>query len=100
MHGQRGRGERHAGVFLDMAHLVLGIAIVILAVLSFINPEGNRMLFPLVFLMAAILNAVSGIFECKTWGRDKKKLRRGTLHLALALGLGVLSILSAVSIWV
>ena len=53
MHGQRGRGERHAGVFLDMAHLILGIAIVILAVLSFINPEGNHMLFPLVFLLAA-----------------------------------------------
>lgn len=45
MHGQRGRGERHAGIFLDMAHLILGIAIIILAVLSFINPEGNHMLF-------------------------------------------------------
>ena len=53
MHGQRGRGERHAGIFLDMAHLILGIAIVILDVLSFINPEGNHMLFPLVFLLAA-----------------------------------------------
>lgn len=100
MHGQRGRGERHAGVFLDVVHLVLGIAIVILAVLSFINPRGNKMLFPLVFLLAAVLNAVSGIFECKTWGRNKKKLRLGTVHLALALGLGILSVLSAVSIWV
>ena len=49
MQGQRGRSERHSGVFLDMVHLILGIAIVILAVLSFINPEGNHMLFPLVF---------------------------------------------------
>ena len=39
MHGQRGRGERHAGVFLDMAHLILGIAIVILAVLSLTRRE-------------------------------------------------------------
>ena len=39
MQGQRGRSERHSGVFLDMVHLILGIAIVILAVLSFINPE-------------------------------------------------------------
>lgn len=100
MHGQRGRGERHAGVFLDMAHLVLGIAIVVLAVLSFINPEGNHMLFPLVFFMAAILNVVSGIFECKTWGRNKKKLRLGTMHLALAAGLFALGVLSAISIWI
>ena len=42
MQGQRGRSERHSGVFLDMVHLILGIAIVILAVLSFINPEGNH----------------------------------------------------------
>ena len=39
MQGQRGRSERHSGVFLDMVHLILGIAIVIPAVLSFINPR-------------------------------------------------------------
>lgn len=54
MQGQRGRNERRAGVFLDVAHLILGIAIVIFAVLSIINPEGNEMLFPLVFLLAAL----------------------------------------------
>ena len=37
MQGQRGRNERRAGVFFDMAHLILGIAIVIFAVLSFIS---------------------------------------------------------------
>ena len=44
MQGQRGRNERRAGVFLDVAHLILGIAIVIFAVLSFFDPEGNEML--------------------------------------------------------
>ena len=62
MHGHRGRGERQAGILLDLTHLILGIAIVVLAVLSFINPEGNHMLFPLVFLLAALLNAVSSLF--------------------------------------
>lgn len=99
MHGQRGRGERHAGVFLDVVHLILGIAIVILAVLSFINPEGNHMLFPLVFLLAALLNAVNGIFELKTRGRDKKKFGAGILQMLLAAALAVLGVLSAISIW-
>lgn len=99
MHGQRGRSERHAGVFLDVVHLVLGIAIVILAVLSFINPEGNHMLFPLVFLLAALLNGINGIFEFKTHGRDKKKFGASLLQLALAAGLTVLGVLSAISIW-
>ena len=84
MQGQRGRSERHSGVFLDMVHLILGIAIVILAVLSFINPE---------------LNAVNGIFELKTRGRDKKKFGASILQLALAAGLMVLGIVSAISIW-
>ena len=99
MQGQRGRSERHSGVFLDMVHLILGIAIVILAVLSFINPEGNHMLFPLVFLLAALLNAVNGIFELKTRGRAKKKFGASILQLALAAGLMVLGIVSAISIW-
>jgi len=63
MQGQRGRNERRAGVFLDVAHLILGIAIVIFAVLSFFDPEGNEMLFPLVFLLAALLNGINGVFE-------------------------------------
>ncbi len=99
MHGQSRRGERRSGIFLDMAHLILGIAIVILAVLSFINPEGNIMLFPLVFLLAALLNAISGVFELKTCGRDKKRFRMGIFLLLLAAGLGLLGVLSAVSIW-
>lgn len=100
MNNQRGRGERHSGIFLDGAHLILGIAIVILAVLSFINPEGNLMLFPLVFLLAALLNIISSVFEFKTWGRNKKKLREGILQILLAVGLGALGILSAISIWI
>lgn len=95
MQGQRGRNERRAGVFLDMAHLILGIAIVIFAVLSFISPEGNRMLFPLVFLLAALLNGIKGIFELKTC--SKKQL--GIFQLLLGAGLGLLGVLSAVSLW-
>ena len=99
MQGQRGRNERRAGVFLDMAHLILGIAIVIFAVLSFISPEGNRMLFPLVFLLAALLNGIKGIFELKTCARDKKRFWLGIFQLLLGAGLGLLGVLSAVSLW-
>jgi hypothetical protein len=99
MQGHKGRSDRHSGVILDVAHLILGAAIVILAVLSFINPEGNLMLFPLVFLLSAVLNAVNGIFRLKTRGRDKKKFRGALFQLILAAALGFLGILSAVSLW-
>ena len=100
MQGQRGRSERHSGVFLNMVHLILGIAIVILAVLSFINPEGNHMLFPLVFLLAALLNGINGVFELKTCGRDKKRFRMGVFQLVLCAGLGLIGVLSALSLWI
>ena len=100
MQGQRGRNERRAGVFLDVAHLILGIAIVIFAVLSFFDPEGNEMLFPLVFLLAALLNGINGVFELKTCGRDKKRFRMGVFQLVLCAGLGLIGVLSALSLWI
>ena len=100
MQGQRGRNERRAGVFLDVAHLILGIAIVIFAVLSIINPEENEMLFPLVFLLAALLNGINGVFELKTCGRDKKRFRMGVFQLVLCAGLGLIGVLSALSLWI
>ncbi|MGN0372000.1 MAG: DUF6637 family protein [Enterocloster sp.] len=99
MHGQRGRSERRSGVILDLVHLILGTAIVIFAILSFINPEGNLMLFPLVFLLSAVLNAVSSIFELKTCGRDKKRFRLGLFQMFLAAVLTFLGVLSAISLW-
>lgn len=83
-----------------MAHLILGIAIVILAVLSFINPEGNPILFPLVFLLAALLNAINGVFQLKTCARDKKRFRMGIFQILLCAGLGLLGVLSAISLWI
>ena len=101
MQGQRGRNERRAGVFLDVAHLILGIAIVIFAVLSIINPEGNEMLFPLVFLLAALLNGINGVFELKDlWQGQEKRFRMGgRFQMVLCAGLGLLGVLSALSLW-
>ena len=72
MQGQRGRNERRAGVFLDVA---------------------------LVFLLAALLNGINGVFELKTCGRDKKRFRMGAFQMVLCAGLGLLGVLSALSLW-
>ena len=37
---------------LDILHIVVGILIVIFAVLAFLNPDENRILFPVIFLLA------------------------------------------------
>ena len=42
---------------LDMVHIIIGIVIVVMAVMAFINPTENMVLFPLIFFAAAILRS-------------------------------------------
>ena len=37
-------------MMLDAAHIIIGILIVALAVISFLNPEDHMLLFPVIFL--------------------------------------------------
>ena len=82
-----------------MAHLILGIAIVIFAVLSFYKPRREQDAVSPGILLAALLNGIKGIFELKTCARDKKRFRLGIFQLLLGAGLGLLGVLSAVSLW-
>ncbi|PNV58970.1 hypothetical protein C0033_26450 [Clostridium sp. chh4-2] len=100
MYGQeKHRGPRNASLALDMIHIIIGILIVVLAVISFLNPEGNLLLFPLIFLLAASLNMINGIYRIHQSGRDKKKKMSGIGLIVAAILLAILSIASAVSIW-
>ncbi len=99
VHGQSRRGERHLGMFLDIFHLVTGILVVVMGLMAFLNPERYQILFPAVFFLAAALNGVSGMFELKVRSRAKKRKGGGIFHMALAAGLALVGILSAVSIW-
>lgn len=73
--------------------------IVILAVFSFLNAENNLVLFPVIFILAAILNLVNGWVKIRRSGRDKKKLLAGFGLLLFGSGLTALAIVSALSIW-
>ncbi len=99
LRGQSRHTERNMSVWLDVFFVITGILIVVLAVLSFINPQGNQALFPLVFFLAAVLNGVGGFFEVKNDNRDKKQRWQGIGHMALAVFLAVFGILSGISIW-
>lgn len=98
MHEKR-KNPRNTELLLDLLHIVIGILVVILAVLAFVNPDTNRFLFPFIFFLAALLNGVNGWFKLKESGRDKKK-KMGSISLCvIAVGLFLLGILSAFSIW-
>ena len=84
---------------LDMLHIVVGILIVIFAVLAFLNPDENRILFPVIFLLAAVLNLVNGVYQYRQSGRDKKKKAGAVVPFVIAGFLLIVTVISAISIW-
>jgi len=45
---EKKRNGRVSSFVLDTLHVIVGILIVILAVLAFLNPDENRILFPMI----------------------------------------------------
>lgn len=93
------RSSRNLGYFLDLLHIGIGSVIVILAVISFLNAENNLVLFPVIFMLAAVLNLVNGWVKIRQSGRDKKKIAAGAGLLLFGICLVLLSGISAFSIW-
>ena len=96
MNGRNVRSTRNVGFLLDLLHIVVGIVIVVLAVLSFLRPDNDLVLFPIIFMLAAVLNLVNGWVRIRQSGRDKKRLAAG---IGILLCLVLLSVVSALSIW-
>lgn len=96
---ERKRGGRTPSFILDIAHIVTGILIVVLAVLAFLNPEENMILFPVIFLLAGLLNLLNG-FDRFRAGRGQKKMKiAGISLIAVGIALLLLCVISAVTIW-
>jgi len=86
-------------MIVDILHIVVGILIVTLAVISFLNPEDHMFLFPAIFFLAGMLNLVNGIYKIRLSGREKKKKAAGIAVLMFGFLLIALTVISAVSIW-
>lgn len=86
-------------MIVDVLHIVVGILIVTLAVISFLNPEDHMFLFPAIFFLAGMLNLVNGIYKIRLSGREKKKKAAGIAVILFGFLLIALTVISAVSIW-
>ena len=90
---------RNNALMIDIIHIVTGILIVLLAVLTFLNPEKHLILFPIVFFLASVLNIMNGIYKIKQSNREKKKKLNGFGHIVIAVLLIVMTVVSGISIW-
>ena len=68
------KSPRNAALILDWIHIVIGFLVVLFAVIAFLNPEDNRILFPLIFLLAAVLNLVNGVYQYRQIKRKRLEL--------------------------
>ena len=93
------RNGRVSSFVLDTLHVIVGILIVILAVLAFLNPDENRILFPAIFLLAALLNFANGYDRFHNNRGKKKKRFAGAALMTAGVGLFLLCVVSALTIW-
>lgn len=90
---------RKAGALIDITHIVLGVSVVIMAFLAILNPEKNSFLFPLIFLLASVINFCTAWFYFKMFPRDRKKHVDAWVYLVTGILIFVVFIISALSLW-
>lgn len=96
---EKKRTRRTYAFALDMIHIIIGILIVVLSVLAFLNPEDNMILFPIIFLLAAILNFLNGFERFHNSRGQKKKRTSGMTLMIIGAALFLLCIISTITIW-
>lgn len=84
---------------LDLFHIVLGLALLVMAVLAFVDPNINMVLFPLIFFTAAAIKLVSQGYLIYLLEKEKKKVTKAAVGLIPGLLMLIIGIISAVSIW-
>ena len=96
---ERRRKVRSESAAMDLLYIAVGIAVVLMAAASFLDPKGNMVFFPIIFFLAAVLNLTAGR---KKFGRGKRGARKragAILQLTFGTGLAFLTVISGISIW-
>lgn len=76
----------------DVLSVVVGLAVIAVGIISFINPEENAWLFPVVFLLAAVFQCLLGIPRM-AGGNGRKSGRKKALGVSLLFVAGILLML-------
>ncbi len=92
----RKRNPRKLIFTLDAVHLLVGIAVVVLAVIAFLSPEEHAVFFPAIFFLAAFLSLMNGIVRLRMSGRDTGKKLKGALGLLSGVFLTAAAVISAI----
>lgn len=96
---RKNKNPRRFPIFVDIFHIIICIAIVILTVFLFLNPEKNQLLFPVVFFLATLLNAVNAVVKWKMENARGSHMVSAVFFGIVAVLLFILTIISVMSVW-
>ena len=99
MYIEKKKPPKNEPMILDVLHISLGLMIVILGVLTFLNPENHMLFFPVIFFLGSVLNFADGVYTRSLAARGRRNRKAGWLTLLVGVLLLGLSVLSALSIW-
>lgn len=94
---ERQKRNKSARFGKDIADIVVGIVIVSLTVLVFLNPESDAVLFPVIFLAGSVWSLENGL-DGRIEGEDRKWCIRSLFLFFSAALLFLMALLSTVSI--
>ena len=77
--------SRSAENFWNVLHMILGVGDVVLFIIAMINTDKNRKLFPVIFLVAAIINGADVIYKIRNLPHGKKNLSGVVLSIFLTI---------------
>ena len=100
---RKGRNPHMTVLLLDLTHIFLCVGVVVFAVLIFLNPSQYRRFFPMVFILASLMQFLHGVPKITAYHRshsmDKSLLAAGIGICILGVLLALLAVGSAITIW-
>ena len=90
---------RKLGTIIDMAHIIIGLLVMIMACFAILRPARYMILFPVIFFLASVLSLFNSWFMFATYQRNPRKRAAGILYLVIGLLIFALFVISAISIW-
>ena len=99
MASKRSHSPRKIGTRIDLAHIIIGAAVVIMAFFAVMEPMKYMFLFPVIFFLAAALSMITSWFLFVTCQIDTRKKIAGIIYLCVGIALFALFVISGISIW-
>ena len=69
MYSSGNKFKRTVRMIIDVLNVLVGIGVIVIAVMTFLNPEENMWMFPIIFLLGGAVNFLTGI---KNFITDRK----------------------------